>query len=154
MDWLLLSRRSKQILPNFGQRVETLRGDNDDVKSKPMIWQTFSKQLVNACIYLHSEAMQYEFSAELLLWSHDSSFALCYIPVDIAAEIDEVTQGLRRGFGSVRVEVQLGASKWRTSIFKEAKVRSYLLPVKKAVRLAESVTIGDRLQLKIELVDF
>ena len=119
-----------------------------------MIWQTFFKQLVNASVYLHSEAMQYEFSAQLQLWSQDNSFALCYIPVDMAAEIDEVTQGLRRGFGSVRVDVSLGGSNWRTSIFKEAKANSYLLPIKKAIRAAEKIAIGDLMNLKIELVDF
>jgi len=31
---LLLSRTSKQKVPNFGQRVSTLRSYNDEVKSK------------------------------------------------------------------------------------------------------------------------
>jgi len=34
-DWLHLSRRPKQVSPNYGQRVETLRDYNDEVKS---IW--------------------------------------------------------------------------------------------------------------------
>ena len=48
-----------------------------------------------------------------------------------------------RGFGSVRVEVTLGETTWRTSVFPEAASGCFVLPVKKAVRRAEGVDPGD-----------
>ncbi|MEY4981235.1 MAG: hypothetical protein RL174_573, partial [Actinomycetota bacterium] len=72
----------------------------------------------------------------------------------MAREITEVTEGLRRGFGSVRVEVSCGASNWRSSIFKDSASKSYLLLLKKAVRVAEGLAEGSQVKIQIELIDF
>ena len=57
------------------------------------------------------------------------------------------------GFGSIRVEVTLGGSTWRTSIFPDSKAGCYVLPVKKAVRTAEGVEIGDRVDVMVETLE-
>ena len=46
------------------------------------------------------------------------------------------------GFGSVRVEATIGATTWQTSIFPDTRRRTYVLPVKKAVRAAEGLADG------------
>ncbi|MCW2767325.1 MAG: hypothetical protein JWO11_3284 [Nocardioides sp.] len=56
------------------------------------------------------------------------------------------------GFGSVRVEVTVGGSTWRTSVFPD-RVRGYVLPLRKAVRRAESLEIGDPARLRLLLVE-
>ena len=98
--------------------------------------------------------MKYAFSAAVVPWGGQGSFFYCNLPVDIADEISEVTEGLRRGFGSVRVDVRCGESTWRTSLFLDSKAKSYLLPVKKAIRIAEEIEDGAIAQFDIELVDF
>lgn len=99
-------------------------------------------------------SVKYSFTAVLERWPGEVAYFVCYLPVEVAAEIDSVTEGLRAGFGSVRVQVRLGASAWKTSIFKEARRNSYLMLVKKQVRVAEGLLEGDSLALEIELVDF
>ena len=94
-----------------------------------------------------------EFDAELCEWSSspaDSSWVFVTIPADETEEI-RLRSGPPRGFGSVRVEVTLGGSTWRTSVFPD-KQRGYVLPVKKAVRRAESLEIGDPARLRLELI--
>lgn len=83
--------------------------------------------------------MSHRFHAPL--WRHNGAAAWWFItlPTDVADEIEFRTAGQRRGFGSVRVEAHVGDTTWRTSIFPDAASRSYLLPVKKAVRLAEGL---------------
>jgi hypothetical protein len=46
-DWLHLSRRPNQVSPNFGQRVETLRDYNDEVKSIWLFFEYFSNYFLN-----------------------------------------------------------------------------------------------------------
>ena len=58
--------------------------------------------------------------------------------------------GKRRGFGSVKVTVTLGESRWQTSLFPN-KDGSWFLPVKKPVRLAESLEYGDEVQIELDL---
>jgi hypothetical protein len=58
--------------------------------------------------------------------------------------------GKRRGFGSVKVTVALGESRWQTSLFPN-KDGSWFLPVKKAVRVAEGLMDGDEVAVELEL---
>lgn len=58
--------------------------------------------------------------------------------------------GKRRGFGSVRVTVTLGDSRWQTSLFPN-KDGSWFLPIKKPVRLAEDLVEGAEAAVELEL---
>ena len=58
--------------------------------------------------------------------------------------------GKRRGFGSVRVTVALGDSRWQTSLFPN-KDGSWFLPIKKPVRVAEGLVEGDDVEVELEL---
>lgn len=58
--------------------------------------------------------------------------------------------GKRRGFGSVKVTVRLGGSRWQTSLFPQ-KNGGWFLPVKKPVRLAEGLDFGDEVAGELEL---
>jgi hypothetical protein len=95
----------------------------------------------------------YRFSAEV--WRHDGEAAWYFVtlPGDIADEIDFLTTDTRRGFGSVRVEVSIGGTTWRTSIFPDNARRSYLLPVKKSVRAAEHLDDGSVTEVELDLID-
>jgi hypothetical protein len=59
--------------------------------------------------------------------------------------------GKRRGFGSVKVSVTLGESRWQTSLFPN-KDGSWFLPIKKAVRLAEGLQDGEPVEVELELI--
>ena len=59
-------------------------------------------------------------------------------------------RGKRRGFGSVKVTVRLGESRWQTSLFPQ-KTGGWFLPIKKPVRLAEGLDFGDTIEIELEL---
>lgn len=75
------------------------------------------------------------------------------LPLDLSESITEVPRPPAPGFGSLRVVARIGDTTWSTSIFPEAKTGCYVLPVKKAVRAAEGVSIGDTVSVSVELVD-
>ena len=58
--------------------------------------------------------------------------------------------GKRRGFGSVKVAVRLGDSRWKTSLFPQ-KSGGWFLPIKKPVRVAEGLDYGDTVEVELEL---
>jgi Domain of unknown function (DUF1905) len=95
-----------------------------------------------------------EFDAELWVWEarRADSWTFVSLPAEASEDIRELTAGPRRGFGSVRVRVVVGSSTWRTSIFPAGDGR-YVLPVKKAVRKAESLEAGDVASVSVELID-
>lgn len=98
--------------------------------------------------------MQLEFDAELWIWDarQDDSWTFVSLPVEASEDIRHLTGGQRRGFGAVRVQVRIGTTTWRTSIFPDAKREAYVLPVKKAVRKAQRLAAGDTARVAVELL--
>lgn len=98
-----------------------------------------------------------EFDAQLWEWSARSdSWTFVSLPVDDSEEIRELMAGFdspRRGFGSVRVRARIGTTTWQTSIFPDRGRAAYVLPVKRAVRSAEGLKVGDTTSVTIELLD-
>ena len=74
------------------------------------------------------------------------------MPEDVSDEVDEAVGDSTGGFGSVRVEVTVGETVWRTSLFPSAEAGAYVLPVKKAVRVAEGLDDDDVAEVTIRLV--
>jgi hypothetical protein len=98
----------------------------------------------------------YDFSAPLWRWEakdEETSGAWFFVslPFDVSDEI-EATAGPGNGFGSVRVEVTVGTTTWRTSVFPSSEQKTYVLPVKKAVRLAEGLEEGGEAKVRLALV--
>ncbi len=98
--------------------------------------------------------MSFAFTAEVWLWeARAQSWTFVSLPPEVADEILDISAPFAHGFGSVRVEVTIGATVWRTSIFPSSSERTYVLPVKKAVRQAESFDVGDTVRVGLRLVD-
>jgi len=95
----------------------------------------------------------FEFAAPLWLYPGAEGWHFVSVPPEISADITDIAAGIRRGFGSVRVAVTVGATSWRTSIFPDSKSGTYLLPVKRAVRVAEHLEAGDEVRAQLEIVD-
>lgn len=100
-----------------------------------------------------SDAPAYSFTAELWEWPARAAWFFVSVPEPISDEIDARTHGLTPGFGSVRVHVTVGGSAWSTSLFPDTTRGCYVLPIKKAVRAAESIAPGDEVSIRIELAD-
>lgn len=90
----------------------------------------------------------YEFEATLWRWREDGTWHFVTLPEDVADDIDDRTP-VRAGFGSVKVEVTVGSQTWRTSVFPSKEQRSFILPIKKAVREANACADGDRILVRL-----
>ena len=95
----------------------------------------------------------FEFAAPLWRYPGADGWHFVSLPPGISADITDITAGIRRGFGSVRVAVTVGGTAWRTSIFPDSKTGAYLLPVKRAVRVAEQLGAGDEVQARLQIAD-
>jgi hypothetical protein len=97
---------------------------------------------------------EWMFDAELWRWDGPAAWIFVSVPDDIADEIADIADAMpRAGFGSVRVYVTIGTSRWTTSVFPDKSRGTYLLPVKKAVRAAQGIDEGDLASVTLELAD-
>lgn len=89
------------------------------------------------------------------IWEHapdePGSRHFLTLSLDVAEDV-AFEAGPRGGFGSVRVEVSIGRSTWRTSLFPDSKAGTFVLPVKKPVRQANGLHAGDTCEVRLEVV--
>ncbi len=95
----------------------------------------------------------YGFTAPLWRWPGDSAWHFVTLPEELSDEIDERTRDVQRGFGSVRVQVTVGATTWATSLFPSTEQAAYVLPMKKPVRVAESLAEHEPVHIRLRLLD-
>ena len=96
--------------------------------------------------------MTYSFEAEVWEWSSKTSWFFVSLPEDEADDIEERFARRAGGFGSIRVEVTIGSSTWRTSLFPSNEEKTYVLPLKKAVRTAEGLGPGSTAAVDLVVV--
>jgi hypothetical protein len=97
-------------------------------------------------------AAVYEFSAPIWQWrARSDAWFFVSMPEEMSDEITARTEGLRGGFNSVPVQVTVGATTWRTSIFPGGDGR-YSLPMKKSVRIAEGIERDAMVEVRLELL--
>lgn len=97
----------------------------------------------------------YEFDAPLWRWQARATDVWTFVslPEALSDELLELGEPYARGFGSLRVEVTVGATVWRTSVFPDRGLRTFVLPVKRAVRDAERLALGEPAHVRLRLVD-
>lgn len=96
--------------------------------------------------------VQIEFSSTVYRWEARRE-QWCF--VDVPLELSEVLRELpapARGFGSIPVEVEVGGIGWRTSIFPSSGDGPYVLPLKKSVRDALGIALGDSVAVRLSTV--
>jgi hypothetical protein len=99
------------------------------------------------------------FTAPPLVWSTEKYGDMGYVriegqPAEAISAYELVRRlelGRRRGFGSVKVEVTVGDSRWSTSVFPQ-KEGGWFLPVKKAICRTEDLGAGDEVEVRLELL--
>jgi Domain of unknown function (DUF1905) len=85
----------------------------------------------------------YVFSAELWQFDGPGAWYFLSLPPDVADDIGAKFGSQAAGFGSIKVEAAVRSTQWSTSLFPDKTRGTYLLPVKKSVRVAENLEAGD-----------
>ena len=85
--------------------------------------------------------MEIAVEAELVAWRGPSPYVWLRLPDEACDAVRVSAAQASYGWGAVPVQVQLGATRWETSLM--PRDGGYLLPVKDSVRRAEGVSVGD-----------
>jgi hypothetical protein len=99
------------------------------------------------------------FTAPLWRWSakqesaDPGSWSFVTLPVEVADDVRDSLTAPHRGFGSVKVVVEVGESRWSTSVFPDKESGSYVLPVKQAVRRSAGLEEGDPVTVTLTLAE-
>ncbi|XVV09059.1 DUF1905 domain-containing protein [Actinoplanes sp. CA-131856] len=100
-------------------------------------------------------SVEVDFESELWIWDarKGESWTFVTLPEDASEDIRHLTDGIRRGFGSLRVRASVGSSTWQTSIFPDSQKGAFVLPIKRAIRKAQHLEPGDTAAVTVKLLD-
>lgn len=96
--------------------------------------------------------LDFTFSAKL--WCYQAEKAAWYfvtLPEDYGGQI-KFTRERRVGFGSVRVDVEVGQTRWKTSLFPYKETGSYILPIKAEVRKKEKLEVDRDVHVHLKVI--
>ncbi|MEV6285118.1 DUF1905 domain-containing protein [Kribbella sp. NPDC051770] len=84
--------------------------------------------------------MDVTFTGEIFYWRGPSPFHFVAVPEDESTDIEATSTTVSYGWGMIPVTARIGDTEWTTALF--PKDGKYLLPVKDAIRKAESIEEG------------
>lgn len=93
-----------------------------------------------------------KFTSHIWLWQGEGAWHFVTVEEEEAELLKEQWVWPRKGFGSIPVQATIGKTTWKTSVFPEKK-GTFLLPIKKAVRLAEHIAEGDKPMISLEVLN-
>ncbi len=93
--------------------------------------------------------MRIEFRGPMWHWRGPAPFYFVTVPEEDSRELKAVSAAVTYGWGMIPVTARIGDTTWRTALF--PKDERYLLPVKAAVRKAETLAEGDEVSARLEL---
>jgi len=93
--------------------------------------------------------MKIEFSGKIWFWRGPAPWLFVTVPAKQSREIKEISRLVTYGWGVIPVYVQVGRTKFKTSLF--PKDGRYLVPIKAIVRKAEKLDKGDKVTIQLEI---
>jgi hypothetical protein len=89
------------------------------------------------------------FDGEIVFWRGPAPYYFVPVPDDQCGAIEAVAPMITYGWGCIPVEVTIGATRWKTSLF--PKNGGYLVPVRANVRKSEDLDEGDMTHVELAL---
>lgn len=84
---------------------------------------------------MDTKGIAYTFSARV--WYSEWYFVS--LPQGMASAIRESFKSLEEGWGRLKAVAKIGGSEWKTAIWFDTKSQTYLLPLKKDIRVKEKI---------------
>ena len=98
------------------------------------------------------DAGPFRFTAALCRSVEHRGMRFVHLPEDLADVIEGRFGHRAAGFGSIKVEVTIGATTWSTSLFPDDGAGTYVLPLKAPVCRAEGIDEGDEADVELRVV--
>lgn len=93
--------------------------------------------------------MEFSFSGTVWEWRGPAPYHFVSVPMEVAKEIKELASALTYGWGMIPVTGKIRTTTFSTSLW--AKNGTYAVPLKDAVRKAESISLGDMVSVELAL---
>jgi hypothetical protein len=91
--------------------------------------------------------MNIEFAGPIWVWKGPAPWYFVSIPAEQSRDIKAISGFVTYGWGVIPVQVRIGKTAWKTSLFPKDDL--YLVPIKVSVRKAEQLKEGDTVTIQL-----
>ncbi|WP_296605680.1 DUF1905 domain-containing protein [Nocardioides sp.] len=91
--------------------------------------------------------MELEFAGVIWEWRGPAPYHFVSVPEDECDQLAETAAAVTYGWGMIPVAVQVGATRWTTSLW--PKDGGYVVPLKDKVRRAEELELGQEIRVRL-----
>ncbi|MGH3444265.1 MAG: DUF1905 domain-containing protein [Nocardioidaceae bacterium] len=93
------------------------------------------------------DGMDLELTGEIWEWRGPAPYYFVTVPDEQSRDLDAVAGAVSYGWGMIPVRARIGETGWETSLW--PKDGAYVVPLKDAVRGAESLQEGDTVTIRL-----
>lgn len=91
---------------------------------------------------MKSKGIAYKFTGKPWQYTGQNAWYFVSVPKKLSAEIRKVLITEEEGWGRLKATAQIGSIEWKTAIWFDTKLNTYLLPLKAEIRKKETITVG------------
>ena len=93
--------------------------------------------------------MKYRFTDKIWQYHGKGSWVFVSLPKNLAAEIRSSNQVFEKGWGRLSVTAIIGELKWKTALWFDTKLDTYLLPLKAEIRKKGKLAVEDYVTVQL-----
>ena len=93
--------------------------------------------------------IKYEFTAKVWQYAGKSGWHFVSLPQKIAKEIRDNLKSEEEGWGRLKAIAKIGKTDWKTAIWFDTKMNTYLLPLKVEIRKKENLKTNNNIETVI-----
>lgn len=97
-----------------------------------------------------ARVVEFDFQGRVIGWRGPAPYHFVALPDWVAEQVAERARAVTYGWGMIPVQASIGSTTWTTSLF--PKNGGYLLPVKNAVRKAESPAVDSPVDVTLTIL--
>lgn len=93
------------------------------------------------------KGIKYQFIAVPWVYKGPNGWWFVSLPAELAKEIREFLKSEEEGWGRLKATANIGSSEWKTAIWFDTKLKTYLLPLKAEIRHKESLVPDKKVEV-------
>lgn len=95
--------------------------------------------------------VKYQFTAKPWRYSGKGAWIFVSLPQKMSKEIRTYFKLEEEGWGRLIATAQIGTSEWKTAVWFDTKLNTYILPLKSEIRKRKDIAVGKKVKVMIKV---
>ena len=94
---------------------------------------------------------KYQFQAIVWRYKGPAGWYFVTLPKSLSKKIRSLHGRSEEGWGRLKTSARIGQTEWKTAIWYDSKLQSYILPLKLLIRKKEKIELDSKVKIRLSL---